>query len=160
MGKHRVGALPGNDDHPTNPDLWGKDQYYEPDDRPRKAAWAVALCLTVVVLVVGGIGFMFGMGRSSADTSDMKIITTTVTPAAGPRSTVTVKSQPKPRVTVTKVRPSLMPGPTVYRTVPAPAVTKIVKVQPKPNVTKTVTAVATVTERACFSRSMIEIECP
>lgn len=170
MGKHRPGT-PGNEDHPTNPDLFGKDKFYDPDEGgSRRALWAVFLCLTVAAVCVA-IGFMFGMGHGPTDTQlrSNAVITEpgeTITETAK----VTLKSQlPGPTKTITKqAGPRLIPtpGPTIYRTVPAPVVTKFV--QPKPNVTitKTVRATATKTVETevrvtCIWRPRIgELECP
>lgn len=144
---------------PSNPDLFGHDPFYDRDERPRFAAWALALVVVLVLVTVGGTSFMFGKGEITGTPvgSKEKIVTETATvteqaPAvAGPTVYVTRKSQPAkpvptPTVTVTKPGapaptifrtglPQFLPGPTIFRTQAAPTVTKTIT---NPGPTKTV----------------------
>lgn len=163
---------------PSNPDLFGHDPFYDRDERPRFAAWALALVLVIVLVVVGGISFMFGKGEIDGSPISSKdgIVTTTATitkqapPVPGTTVRVTVKSQPKPGPTITVTSspspaptifrtglPQLLPGPTIFRTQAAPTVTRTIRV---PGPTKTVTE----EEARCFRVRqgviVAEIDCP
>ncbi len=103
----------GEATEPTNPDLWGDDPFYDRNERPRFAAWALALVLIIVLLVVGGISWMFGRGAvDGMPVSSSKTIVT-VTKGAAPalvpapktvivtrKSQITVAAAPEPPKTV------------------------------------------------------------
>lgn len=157
---------------PSNPDLFGYDPFYDRDERPRFAAWALALCLVVVLLIVGGVSWMFGKGEidGSPVSSEKSVITRTATvteqaPAvAGPTMRVTLKSQVTTTATTTVTR-SAAPAPTIVRTQPAlmiPAPT-IFRTATPPTVTKTITTEVTGPAQCYRVRQGVivaEIDCP
>lgn len=89
---------------PSNPDLWGDDPFYDRNERPRFAAWALALVLVVVLVLVGGLSWMFGKGEiDGTPVSSAKTIVTrtaTVTEQARPMAVPTVRVTVKSQVTV------------------------------------------------------------
>jgi hypothetical protein len=129
----------GTPERPTNPDLWGKDPFYDVNDRSQRALWAIILCVTLALLIVGGIGFLWGTGVAADDGSTPTPVTTiTETETVTAKPTARAKASAK---TITKV------GPTVYRTRPAqvirvtsaPKVITVTKTpRPLPRVTKTI----------------------
>lgn len=134
MGRHTMGETP-EPDKPTNPDMWGEDPFYDqPKGNRSVAIWAVALTIFIVI-VAGGIGWMFGTGN--ADTKPDTIYATitsdaTVTEQVTVKSQKTVTKSPKPEI-VTRLVPTPLPAKTIYRTAkpkPAPTITKTVTVTP------------------------------
>lgn len=92
--------------------FWADDPQFD-DDRPRRALWAVVLCVALAVVIVGGIGWMFGASRADGSTP---------TPVVTITETETVTSTPKPKAmaaTVPAAKTITKIGPTVYRTRPA-----------------------------------------
>lgn len=140
--------------------FWEPEPAYEPtDERPRLAAWALALCAGVVLVIVAVVAFMFGAGH--ADEKPKVIFQTeTVTPSPSV-VTVTPKSQAKPAKAL-KPSISIRPGPVVYRTrlLPAPVQTRTVTVTKtaKPKIIRT-TAPAEV-RRECYDQFLDRITCP
>jgi hypothetical protein len=150
----------GDPKEPTNPDLFGEDPFYDGDKRSHSAVWALALCGVIVAIVIGGGGYMFGLGEAKpvGSETNTKIITTTemiTAPAARPA--------PAPKVTVTvtrKSQPSLIPAPTITKTA---IMTKTIAPQSTltayrtlPRVTATVRATIT---RTAFSEPSTAYRC-
>lgn len=122
---------------PTNPDLWGNDKFYDTDKGSGfRIAGAVAFCL-VVVVAASGIGYVSGYG--SAENLPENVYVTTESTVT---SNVTVKSQKTKTITQTPAPTTkTVPGPTIYRTpapslIPRPTVTRTIK-PPRATVTKT-----------------------
>lgn len=151
MGKHSTEDQNQEISGPTNPDLWGEDPFYDqPKGNRSVAIWAVALS-AFLAIVIGGVGFLFGMGRSEATSGPTyRTITSeaTVTEQVTVKSQKTVTKTPKPEI-VTQLVPTPLPAKTIYRT-PSP--------KPAPTITKTVTATPD-TIVICYEDGD-EIDCP
>lgn len=164
--------LDGEPKEPTNPDLWGDDPYYDHNDRPRFAAWAVALCLVTVLLIVGGVSWMFGAGSVEATPVSDETITMTSTvsgPAPAPKtitktievirkSQVTLTPAPQaPKVVISTKTIAPQSTLTAYRTRPRVTVTV------RATITRTATSAPSETIR-CFRVRLgeirAEIPCP
>lgn len=164
----------GDPKEPTNPNLFGEDPFYDGDKRSRSAAWALALCAVLVITVIGGGGYMFGVSKAEPVSSETntKIVTTTETITV-PGKTRTIVP---PTVVVTrKSQPSLIPAPTITKSMIS---TKTIAPQSTLTAYRTlpgirVTVRATITRTAisepstaylCFrvrrDGSTVQIECP
>lgn len=164
----------GDPTAPSNPDLFGKDPFYDGDERSRFAAWALALCVVLGIAIFGGGGYMFGIGKVSDESkiSPTKTVTETITatpepqpaPRPGPTVTVTRKSQvtvpgptqpPKTVITTKTIAPQSTL--TAYRTLPG------IRVTVRATITRTAFSEPSTAYR-CFrvrrDGSTVEIGCP
>lgn len=157
---------------PSNPDLWGDDPFYDRNERPRFAAWALALVLVVVLVLVGGLSWMFGKGEIDGTpvSSAKTIVTRTATvteqarPMAVPTVRVTIKSQvtvmaaPEPPKTVIFTK-TIAPQSTLtaYQKVPD------IRVTVRATITRTATSEPS-TAYLCYrvrqGEIVAEIDCP
>lgn len=147
----RVGTDPETEaTEPTNPDLWGNDPFYDHNERPRFAAWALALVLVIVLVVVGGLSWMFGKGEiDGTPVNSSKVIVTRTATIAGPTVVVTRKSQ----VTVTA---ALEPPKTVIFTKMIAPQSTLTAYQKVPDIRVTVWATIT---RTATSEPRVVVQC-
>jgi len=142
---HSTELIQSSSDEPEAAKFWADDPQFD-DDRPRRALWAVVLCVTLAIVIVGGIGWMFGASKADGSTP---------TPVVTITETETVTSTPKPKAnaaTVPAAKTITKVGPTIYRTRP-PTVVRVTSPPKVITVTKTPRPLPRVTQT-------IEIEIP